>query len=233
VTHDVPDPIIDSLMGFDIPLCYTHSNPSKYCSLSGFWNNDRIYPPWPPGLSIFRHFIEQQDTVIHNWMLDLFLQFPPVPPWDMYSLNLDGLSDWSLMLFCNDGEGCQRFDEGSRVLLATMTFKVEDTMTICLDTCRYQPWDQFLFVRSDGEYYIPRDNMPYCFSLSYPAVGDANVDGVIDLGDVLFLVSYLYKGGPAPYPLAAGDCNCDGTIDLGDLLYLVAYLYKGGPAPSC
>jgi len=63
--------------------------------------------------------------------------------------------------------------------------------------------------------------------------GDANGDGVIDLGDVLHIVSYLYKGSPAPDPYDAGDCNCDGTIDLGDLLYLVAYLYKGGPAPGC
>jgi len=62
--------------------------------------------------------------------------------------------------------------------------------------------------------------------------GDANGDGVIDLGDVLYIVSYLYKGGPAPDPLEVADCNCDGTIDLGDLLYLVAYLYKGGPAPG-
>ena len=63
--------------------------------------------------------------------------------------------------------------------------------------------------------------------------GDANGDGTIDLGDVLFVVSYLYKGGPAPDPYEAGDCNGDGTIDLGDLLYLVSYLYKGGPAPDC
>ncbi|KPL00619.1 MAG: hypothetical protein AMJ91_03970 [candidate division Zixibacteria bacterium SM23_73_3] len=63
--------------------------------------------------------------------------------------------------------------------------------------------------------------------------GDCNGDGTIDLGDVLHIVSYLYKGGPAPDPLEAGDCNCDDTIDLGDLLYLVAYLYKGGPAPVC
>jgi len=63
--------------------------------------------------------------------------------------------------------------------------------------------------------------------------GDCNRDGVIDLGDVLYIVSYLYKGGPAPDPLWTGDCNCDEAIDLGDLLHLVAYLYKGGPAPSC
>lgn len=64
-------------------------------------------------------------------------------------------------------------------------------------------------------------------------VGDVNGDDVIDLGDVLYLISYLYKGGPAPYPLWTGDCDCDEIIDLGDVLYLISYLYKGGPTPDC
>ena len=61
--------------------------------------------------------------------------------------------------------------------------------------------------------------------------GDANGDGVIDLGDVLYVINYLYKGGPAPDPLWTGDANCDGIVDLGDVLYLINYLYKGGPPP--
>jgi len=52
-------------------------------------------------------------------------------------------------------------------------------------------------------------------------------------GDVLSLVSYLYKNGPSPSPTESGDVNCDGTVDLGDILFLVAYLYKGGFAPGC
>ena len=63
--------------------------------------------------------------------------------------------------------------------------------------------------------------------------GDANGDGVIDLGDVLYLVNYLYKGGPPPDPFEAGDADCSGEVDLGDVLYLINYLYKGGPAPGC
>jgi len=63
--------------------------------------------------------------------------------------------------------------------------------------------------------------------------GDVNVDGLIDLGDLLHLISYLYKGGPACCPKEAGDVNCDGVTDLGDILYVISYLYKGGPAPVC
>jgi hypothetical protein len=63
--------------------------------------------------------------------------------------------------------------------------------------------------------------------------GDANGDGIVNIGDVVYLVSYLYKSGPAPDPLEAGDCNCDGVVNLGDVVYLVSYLYKNGPPPSC
>jgi hypothetical protein len=62
--------------------------------------------------------------------------------------------------------------------------------------------------------------------------GEVTGDGLIDLGDLLFLISYLYKGGLAPCPVEAGDLNCDGIIDLGDILYLISYLYKGGPPPA-
>ncbi len=61
--------------------------------------------------------------------------------------------------------------------------------------------------------------------------GDASGDGVIDLGDVVYLINYLYKDGDPPNPPEAGDCNCDEIVDLGDVIYLINYLYKEGPAP--
>ncbi len=61
--------------------------------------------------------------------------------------------------------------------------------------------------------------------------GDANGDRVIDLGDVVCLVNYLYKEESPPDPLAAGDANGDCVVDVGDVVYLINYLYKGGPPP--
>ena len=63
--------------------------------------------------------------------------------------------------------------------------------------------------------------------------GDANADGIIDLGDVIHLLNYLFKNGPDPIPMEAGDTNCDGLVDLGDVVHLLNYLFKGGPAPAC
>ncbi len=61
--------------------------------------------------------------------------------------------------------------------------------------------------------------------------GDANGDGTITVSDVVFLVNYLYRGGPAPNPAAVGDINSDGQINVGDIVYLVNYLFHGGPPP--
>jgi hypothetical protein len=63
--------------------------------------------------------------------------------------------------------------------------------------------------------------------------GDANGDGVINSADVVYLINYLFKGGPSPEPLCTGDMNCDGIINSADVVYLINYLFKGGPPPSC
>jgi hypothetical protein len=63
--------------------------------------------------------------------------------------------------------------------------------------------------------------------------GDANGDEVVNSSDVVFLINFLYKGGPAPDPLVAGDANCDGIVNSADVVYLINYLFKGGPPPVC
>jgi len=64
--------------------------------------------------------------------------------------------------------------------------------------------------------------------------GDCNKDGVVDVGDVVSLINYLFKGGPSPIPiLHAGDANCDQVVDVGDVIFLINYLFKGGATPVC
>jgi hypothetical protein len=61
--------------------------------------------------------------------------------------------------------------------------------------------------------------------------GDANGDGTINVADPVFLIEYIFKGGPPPNPLAAGDVNCDGDINVSDVVYMIDYIFKGGPPP--
>ncbi|UCB52216.1 MAG: hypothetical protein JSV10_09555 [Candidatus Zixiibacteriota bacterium] len=64
--------------------------------------------------------------------------------------------------------------------------------------------------------------------------GDANNDGTINVGDVVYLVTYIYQAGPEPVPpIERADASNDCLVDVGDIVYLVAYLYHAGPAPEC
>ncbi|GEM_PF-193117 len=61
--------------------------------------------------------------------------------------------------------------------------------------------------------------------------GDANGSGWVDISDAVYLIAYLYVGGPSPSPSVAGDADCDGSISLYDVVYLVSYIFSRGPAP--
>ncbi len=227
VTHDVIYPV-DSIAAMVIPLCYTHTNPTKYCSLTVYWNNlnDFTNPR-----NIFRHLVMDGDT-IHNWMMDRY-EAGHGEEWNGIFLNLDGTSTIWFCLIPSGSED-QRFGDASHVLLATMTFRLEDTTTICVDTCFWPPQDLGLcFSRSDAVTYRVRDNMPYCAKIQNAKRGDANGDQVINITDVIFMMNYLFRHGPVPVCFVSGDANCDDDLGILDVVYLINYLYKGGSLPGC
>ncbi|MEE9443449.1 MAG: M28 family peptidase, partial [candidate division Zixibacteria bacterium] len=47
-------------------------------------------------------------------------------------------------------------------------------------------------------------------------LGDANGDGMINVGDAVYLINHIFRSGPPPEPLESGDANCDGTVNVGD-----------------
>jgi hypothetical protein len=62
--------------------------------------------------------------------------------------------------------------------------------------------------------------------------GDVNTDEQVDLLDAVFLINYIFVGGPAPQTLSLGDVNCSGgTINIADVVLLINYIFRSGPAP--
>lgn len=63
--------------------------------------------------------------------------------------------------------------------------------------------------------------------------GDVNGNGKVELTDIVYLITFLYKFGPAPDPLYCANTNGDGNVNVADIVYLVSYLFKFGPVPNC
>ncbi len=63
--------------------------------------------------------------------------------------------------------------------------------------------------------------------------GDVNSDGLVNIFDVTFLITYLYLEGTAPAVLASADINNDGNINIFDITGLIDYLYYDGPFLNC
>jgi hypothetical protein len=55
-----------------------------------------------------------------------------------------------------------------------------------------------------------------------------------DIADLVYLVNYMFKQGPAPPCMDTSDINGNQAgPDIADLVYLVNYMFKQGAAPLC
>jgi len=59
------------------------------------------------------------------------------------------------------------------------------------------------------------------------ARGDANNSGTVSVGDISYLIDYLYEQTvPPPWPDSLlGDVNCTGNITIGDISILIDHLF--------
>ena len=171
VTNDIPNPYIDSIAGIVMPLCFTSSNPAANALMPADKNNTDLYPFPDLENSIFRHMPSMADPQEHNFMMDYSEQMTGLE-WDTRILDLGGGVHFWLSLVPT-GTADKRFPGGSRVLVTTMTFSLEDTSTICIDTCFWPPTCRPGFSRSDAVTYFPRINMPYCRLVTRPGLSPA------------------------------------------------------------
>ena len=80
---------------------------------------------------------------------------------------------------------------------------------------------------STVSWHVPTITIPY-------ERGDVNSDSSLTSADIIYMVNFVFKGGPPPQPvLEWGDVNCDDVNTSADIIYLVNHIFKGGPAPAC
>ncbi len=61
--------------------------------------------------------------------------------------------------------------------------------------------------------------------------GDVNMDGLVDIADVIFHLDYTFLSGPLPACMDAGDANDDGVSDISDAIFLLYWFFLDGPGP--
>jgi hypothetical protein len=198
ITNDIPNPATDSVSGMVIPLTFTSSNPAASARIDWYYNGTDVHPLPDLERSVFRHLPSMDDPQVRNWMMD-------------YSETGMGL-EWHTRIVVPHGDlgiditvvptgpTDQRFPGGSRLLHATVTFTLDDTTTMCVDTCYYEPTERLAFSRSDARTYIPRHNMPYCVSIRDQGCPgqDPNDNGDCDS---LLLEVYPPDQDQAPFPV--------------------------------
>ncbi|MDH3891617.1 MAG: T9SS type A sorting domain-containing protein [candidate division Zixibacteria bacterium] len=64
--------------------------------------------------------------------------------------------------------------------------------------------------------------------------GDMDGSGTVDIGDLVYMVDFMFNGGPPPAIMNSMDVNgsCTGP-NIADLVYFVDYFFQGGAAPVC
>jgi hypothetical protein len=63
---------------------------------------------------------------------------------------------------------------------------------------------------------------------------DNNGDGP-DIADLIYMVTYMFQGGPESLFMESCDVDGNGTSvpDIADLIYIVTYMFQDGPALQC
>lgn len=110
-----------------------------------------------------------------------------------------------------------------------MTVQIDDSGYYCLSVWGIDPD------------YLPLAGT-YSFSIGEggccvpPIRGNVDNDtgDLIDISDLVYLVDFMFNGGPAP--VCEDEADIDGSggpspIDIADLVYLVDYMFNEGPEP--
>lgn len=91
-----------------------------------------------------------------------------------------------------------------------------------------------IVVNWTGFNYLEDTIVAYSFAMPgdvSPLCGDVDGDRRTDLSDVVYLIQFIFAGGPVPQPLTGGDVNCDGLVNITDAVYLIQYIFSGGNPP--
>ena len=122
---------------------------------------------------------------------------------------------------------------GANRLYAVWTFNVQtENSILCMDSTFMTPTNHLRWINIKSAGITPQYTKRCWVIAKSPAVcGDANSDGKVDLVDIVYLINYVFYGGPPPG--GSADVDGDGVVDISDIIWLINYMFYGGPPPTC
>lgn len=117
-------------------------------------------------------------------------------------------------------------------------FALNSWWTFNVNMNLYKAWPQPLLFRvravdSEGESVVEVAIDALEITGQYPVhqPGDLDQSGSVSAGDIVYLVNYIFKAGPAPLNPETGDLNGSCTVSSSDVIHLVNFVFKSGAPP--
>ncbi|MFH1372955.1 MAG: hypothetical protein ABII79_04090 [bacterium] len=198
-------------------------------AVTAFANGFRVYSPdgatWQPIVI---------DTVSRGWPSRFDLNFG----FTYNSANGSGADTAGVAGVSMLGSGIPSPFDSLVWWIETRVSIVDTGKTLCIDSSFFRTSGVWTWATSPTPGgFPPAWTGPHCYKIvaccNHDGLrGDADYSMTLDVGDLTYLVAYLFQSGPTPPCYEEGDVDGSGFIDVGDLTYLVAYLFQGGSTPA-
>ncbi|MDH3890739.1 MAG: C25 family cysteine peptidase [candidate division Zixibacteria bacterium] len=140
----------------------------------------------------------------------------------IHLLNAGGCDDQDQDGFCDSSDNCALdFNPGQHDDDAD---SVGDVCDNCPDT--YNPNQ----IDSDGDGIGDLCDLICCTD---PGNIDHSENGAIDISDLVYIVDWMFNGGPPPPCMGEADTDGSGSVDIADLVRLVDYMFTTPDLPPC
>lgn len=114
--------------------------------------------------------------------------------------------------------GCDFNGGAVGTITGTPSFNADYYFTICVFDSQDPPKSDTVSLA------VNISNPPYI-------CGDADGNLLVTISDAVFLINYIFSGGPAPTPIQSGDADCNSLVTISDVVFLISYIFSGGAAP--
>jgi hypothetical protein len=162
--------------------------------------------------------------------------------WDIFDFHEDDYSssvDWGTLNLgpCGDGVGDQLFLGFGDIIENLLDETYDNHHPDNMDEfwyCWFDPLAKYLYQEEMSDIFYEHGDGTHtgcCYGVTGNINGDE--DESIDVSDIVYLVAFMFQGGPPPPCMDEGDINGSGAgPDISDLIYFSTYMFQGGPPPA-